>query len=128
MADHGDEASEETLKVDGTDAHTQPSEMHDQRHETPIDEANQPATPEFVAQLVSEIDSVATERSKIFAKRYGTTPSSIDEPGFLKVQAFRKQDRELREQEDALRARLNGVLMLIQSGDAEPFSPPLEEV
>ena len=95
--------------------------MTDQRHETPIDKANQPATPEFVGQLVAEIDAIATKRGKLFAERYGTTvPSPTDEPGFLKVRTFRKQDRELREQEDNLRSRLNKVLMLVQGADAAP--------
>ena len=126
MADHSE--SSEVLKVPGTDAHTQPSEMTDQRHETPIDEANQPATPEFVAQLVEQIDGVAKERSQLFAKRYGqTVPSVTDEPGVLKIRAFRQQDSVLRKQEDELRARLNKVLMLIQSGDDAPASPTLEE-
>ncbi len=113
-----DQGGTANLVVSGTDGHSIPSEEHNTVHDTPVDPDNQPATPEFVADMVTELDSIGQERSKIFAERYSFQPGSpSDEPGFKKIESFRREDRKLREREDMLRSKLNDVITLVMADE-----------
>lgn len=87
-------------------------------HPTPLPEGHEQQTPEFLNQLISELNQIRNRRSALFAARYSLRNSPVGgseykEPAYEQVIEWEKEEEELNKKEYALIAQIQELRVLL---------------